>query len=89
MATLLYGCETWAIREEDKYRMAAAEMIFMRRMAKYTWQNYKTNEGIQSELKINPAVKKITDVNGYKMFGEWTETDRLPHSIMRYEPCGK
>jgi len=23
------------------------------------------------------------------MFGVWTETDRLPHLIMKYLPCGK
>ena len=23
------------------------------------------------------------------MFGEWTETDRLPHLIMKYQLCGK
>jgi len=57
LPTLLYGCETWAIREKNKYRMPA-EMIFMRRMAKYIWQDYKTNEYILSELKINPVVKK-------------------------------
>ena len=28
-------------------------------MAKYTWQDYKTNDDILSELKINPVVKKI------------------------------
>jgi hypothetical protein len=27
--------------------------------AQYTWQDYKTNEGILSELKINLALKKI------------------------------
>ena len=31
----------------------------MGRMEKYSWQDYKTNEGILSELKINPVVKKI------------------------------
>jgi len=31
----------------------------MRITAKYTWQDYKTNEDILSELKINPVVKKI------------------------------
>jgi len=53
-------------------------MIFMRRMAKYAHQDYKTNEDIISELKINPVVKKkykITEVNGYSIFGEWTEAD--------------
>jgi DNA polymerase I-like protein with 3'-5' exonuclease and polymerase domains len=37
----------------------SAEMTFIIRMAKYTWQGYKTNEDIISELKINPVVKKI------------------------------
>jgi len=23
------------------------------------------------------------------MFGKWTETDRLPHSIIKYRPRGK
>jgi hypothetical protein len=30
-------------------------MKFMRRTAKYTWQDYKTNEDILSELKIKPV----------------------------------
>jgi hypothetical protein len=31
----------------------------MRRTPKYTRQDYKTNEDILLELKINPVVKKI------------------------------
>jgi hypothetical protein len=27
-------------------------------MAKYTWQDYRTNEDVLSELKIFPIVKK-------------------------------
>jgi hypothetical protein len=42
LPTLLYGCETWAIREEDIARIMSAERKFMRRMAKYTWQDYNT-----------------------------------------------
>jgi hypothetical protein len=29
------------------------------RTAKYTWQDYKSNEDMLSELKINPIVKKF------------------------------
>jgi len=46
------------MKEQDKSRISK-EMIFIWRMAKYTWQDYKTNEHILSELKINPVVKKI------------------------------
>jgi hypothetical protein len=51
LPALLYGSEIWAIREKDKSRMSA-EMKFMRRKAKYTWQDYKTNKDILSNLKL-------------------------------------
>jgi len=40
----------------------------------------KTSEDILSELGINAVVNKIQNygnkwVNGYNMFGNWTETD--------------
>ena len=56
-----YGneCETWVNREQDKCRLTSAETKFVRIIAKYTWQYYKTNEGIVSELKINPVKEKI------------------------------
>jgi hypothetical protein len=57
LPTLLYGCETWAIKEQDKSSLASAEIKFMRRTAKYTWQDYKTTENILSELEINPVLK--------------------------------
>jgi len=37
--TLLCGCETWAIREQDKSRIMSMEMKFLRKTAKYTWQD--------------------------------------------------
>jgi len=51
-------------------------------MAKYTWQDYKTNADILSDLKINPDVKtfKSTVINVH-MFGEWTETDLLTYLL--------
>jgi hypothetical protein len=34
-------------------------MKFIRRTAKYTWQDYKRGEVVLPELKISPVVKKI------------------------------
>ena len=59
----------------------------MRRMSKYTRQDYKTNEDILSELKINPVVKKIQN---YKY--EWLQhvrrmyKDRPPPLNIKYQP---
>jgi hypothetical protein len=55
---LLYGCETWENREKDKYRIISWEMELMRTTAKHTWQNYKTNEYILSEINVKPVAKK-------------------------------
>jgi hypothetical protein len=56
----------------------STEMKFVRRREKYTRQDYKTGEDILSEFKVIPVVNKIkiTEINNYDMFGEWTETDR-------------
>ena len=59
LPALLCGCETCAIKEQDKSSITSAEMKFVRRKSKYTWQDYKTNEDITTELKINTVVKKF------------------------------
>ena len=46
-------------REQDKSVKTTAEMKFVKRTAKYTWQDYRTNEDMLSELQINAVVKKI------------------------------
>jgi hypothetical protein len=59
-------------------------MKFMRRTAKYTWQDYKTNEDNLSELKINPVENKIQNYRN-KWIHVWQmDTDRLLHLIMKY-----
>jgi hypothetical protein len=63
-------------------------MKFMR-MAKYTWQDYKTNEDILSELKINPLVKKIQNYINKWIHVRRTVRDSPIRFIMNYEPCGK
>jgi len=46
-------------------------------MAKHTWQDYKTNEDISSELKMKPSCKKNSKLqkkkNGCNMFSRLTD----------------
>ena len=74
------------MKEQDKSRMSE-EIIFNGRMAKYTRQEYKTNEDILSELKINPVVKKIQNYRN-KWMDVW-RTDKVPHLIIKYKPLRK
>jgi hypothetical protein len=62
LPAVLYGWETQAVAEQDKYRIKSGETKFMRRRTKYTEKDYKTNEDILQEFKINPVVKKIKKI---------------------------
>ena len=91
LPTLLHRRECWVIRENDKSRIRSAELKFMRTTTKYTRKNYKTNEAILSELKINSVVKKIQNyINKWVQGVLRMDTDRRPHLIMKYhQPRGK
>jgi len=62
----------------------------MRTRAKYARKDYKTNEYIFLELKINPVVTKIQNYrNELLRHVRRMDRDRLPHLIMKYQLCGK
>ena len=62
----------------------------MRRIAGYTWTDYKTNTQIAKELKIIPILDKILE---YKR--NWIQhvnrmpRNRLPRVIKHYSPTGR
>jgi len=76
LPTLLYGRETWAMKEQDKSG-TSAEMKFMRRTPEYIWKSYKTNEDILLELKINPVVKEIQNYRKKWIQHIWRWADLL------------
>jgi len=43
---LIYGSETWTIKARNARSITAAEMKYVRRIAGYTWTDYKTNAQI-------------------------------------------
>jgi hypothetical protein len=65
-------------------------MELMRRITKYTRQDYKTSEGTLSKFKTNPVVKKIQSYgNKWIKHVRRMDRDRLPHLIVKYQQCGK
>jgi hypothetical protein len=51
LPTLLNYCETYAIGEEDKYKITSAKIKLMI-AAKYTWQDYKPMKILYQNLKL-------------------------------------
>ena len=82
---LLYGSETWTIKARDAREITAAEMKYMRRTARYTWTDYKTNMQITKELKITPILDKLLE---YKR--SWIQhVNRLARIKKHYSPPGR
>jgi hypothetical protein len=50
LPTLFYSSENWTINARDATRITAAETKYMRRTAKYTWTDDKTNTEIAKEI---------------------------------------
>jgi hypothetical protein len=61
LLVLLYGSETRTNKVRDARRIIAVEMKYMRRTARYTWTDYKTNTQIAKELNITPIWDKLLE----------------------------
>ena len=58
----LYGAETWTMGKAEVERLEAFEMWLWRRMAKISWEDYKTNEEVlqmvQEERTLIETIRK-------------------------------
>jgi hypothetical protein len=63
LPVLLDGSDNWTVKSKDKYRLTAAEMRFMRKTAKYTWSDHKTNE----EINIKQIQSNLNFRQNYKL----------------------
>jgi hypothetical protein len=78
LPVLLCGSETWTVKSKYKSRLTAAEMRFVRKTAKYTWRDHKTNEEILNELKVILILDKITCYKSDRI----QHINRMPRSTL-------
>jgi hypothetical protein len=86
---LFYGNETWTIKAKDVRRITAAEMKYMRRTARYTRTDYKTNAQIANELKITPILDKLLEYKRNWIHVNRLPRNRLPRVMKHYSPSGR
>jgi hypothetical protein len=56
---------------------------------KYTWKDFKRNQGIVNELKIESALTKILDYrNKWIYLINTMQRDRLTEVVMKYKSAG-
>jgi hypothetical protein len=77
------------MKANDKTRITAVEMRFMRTTAKYICSDYKRNDDILNELKTEPVMEKILKYkkNGIQHLNTG-QRDRIP-KLKNYRPRGR
>ena len=64
-------------------------MKYMRRIAGYTWTDYKTNTQIAKELKITPILDKLQEYKRNWLHVNRMPRNRLPRVNKHYSPTGR
>jgi hypothetical protein len=74
---------------QDRSRLTAAGVRFVRKTAKCTWRDHRTNEEILNVLKVTSILDKITTYRS-----DWVQhvnrkpRSRLPNLLTKYAPVG-
>ena len=83
---LLYGSEVWITTSKQVQRINTAEMRFLRNIVGYSLLEYRRNEDIHNELKVENIIDKLTTfrVNWYNHITR-IENTRYPYKTMHYK----
>lgn len=62
ISTLLYACETWTMKKQDRLKLNAFEMKCYRKMLKISYKDMIKNDTIRKDLgRTKTVVEKIKD----------------------------
>jgi len=66
-SVLIHGAETWSLYEDDRRRIKATEMDALRRSARISELDRKTNEYIRGKIDAQDII--WDDITRKKLFG--------------------
>jgi hypothetical protein len=77
-SVLIYGAETWSLYEADRRRINATKMDVLRRTARISKLDRKTNEYIRGKMEAQDMI--VDDIIRKNFFSmvmsrEWTQRD--------------
>jgi hypothetical protein len=75
---LMYGAETWSLYEDDRRRINTTQMYALRRSARISKLDRKTNEYIRGKIVAQDMI--LDDIPAKNLFGmvmsrDWTQRD--------------
>jgi len=78
----IYGCETWALKNDLQQRIGAFEHWFWHRLLCLPWTAKRTNASVMEEVGFVMSLQtRITKLN-LSYFGPFFQRDGLENSIM-------
>ena len=82
---LLYGAETWTVKERERQRIDALEMWCWRRMLRISWTQRRTNVSILEELHIKERLSAVVHGRILRYFGHVTrrETESIERLVVQ------
>jgi len=90
LSTLLHDTKTWTLKDQQKSRITAEEMKFLRKTAKYAMFAHKRYDNICKECKIQPGLEQINNCSS-----KWIQhvhqmaRTRLMQAILKCQLAGK
>jgi hypothetical protein len=90
-SVLIYGAETWSLHEEDRKRINVTEMDALRRSARISKLDRKTNEYIRRKMDAQDMI--LDDITRKKRIWychvERMDPTRLPKIVIHWKPEGR
>jgi hypothetical protein len=90
-SVLIYGAETWSLYEDDRRRNNATEMDALRRSARISNLDRKTNEYIREKMEAPDAILDELTRKQLIWYGHADRMDptRLPEITINWKPTGR
>ncbi|XP_030761519.1 uncharacterized protein LOC115886486 [Sitophilus oryzae] len=90
-SVLCYGSEIWALREEDKRRVLAVEMDYLRRSARVSRLQRVRNEEIRNRTSAQETLIQRIEKRGLRWFRHLMrmEDTRWPKRVFKWSPTGR
>ena len=90
-SVLIYGAETWILYEDDRRKINATEMDALRRSARISKLDRKTNEYIREKMEAPDTILDEISRKQLIWYGHVERMDptRLPKIMINWKPEGR
>ena len=80
---VMYGCESWTIKEAECQRIDACELWCWRRLLRVPWAARRSNQSILKEISLEYSLEGLMLKLNFQYFGHLMQrTDSLEKTLM-------